>query len=63
MTINLRDFFYWFDKGRNVNQNAAVDLLLEQLPISLKRDDAAWVQLYGNRYAFLWRRCPRRQST
>lgn len=46
MTINLRDFFYWFDKGRNVNQNAAVDLLLEQLPISLKRDDAAWVQLY-----------------
>ena len=46
MTINLRDFFYWFDKGRNVNQNAAVDLLLEQLPMSLKRDDAAWVELY-----------------
>jgi GH24 family phage-related lysozyme (muramidase) len=46
MTINLRDFFYWFDSGRNANQNAAVDLLLEQLPSSLKRDDAAWVRLY-----------------
>ncbi len=46
MTINLRNFFYWFDSGRNDNQNAAIDLLESSLPSEFLSDDAPWVKLY-----------------
>ena len=45
MTIKLHDFFKYYDE-KNVNHQEAVDMLLLQLPSTLKQDNSAWVLKY-----------------
>ena len=45
MTIKLSDFFKYYDE-KNGNHLEAVDMLLTQLPSTLKQDNSSWVLKY-----------------